>query len=55
MSKLNPEELSVSSFETTADESPPAQKYTPTIDTSTDPTAQTFCFWCPPETFDICY
>jgi hypothetical protein len=51
--KLNPEELVVSSFETTPDAGDTAIRL-PTIDTSTDPTAQTFCYWCPPATFD-CY
>lgn len=54
MSKLNPEDLTVSSFETTAD-ALNGQYKIPTIDTMTDPTAMTNCYYCLPQTLDGCY
>ena len=44
--KLNPEELVVSSFQTSEQEAAigPIGTY--------DPTPMTFCYWCPPKTFD---
>ena len=45
MAKLNPETLTVSSFETS-----PVLKPQDPLTTLTDPTAATFCYWCPPET-----
>lgn len=58
--RLNPDDLAVSSFETAApgDE---ALQPAPTLPYTTDPTAATWCFICPPITrdgnctFDICY
>lgn len=46
--KLNPEELTVSTFETSG--TSPDVIIAPT----TDPTAQTNCYWCPPQSAD-CY
>jgi hypothetical protein len=44
---LKPEDLEVTSFETTAIGSP----YTlPTIDNPNEPTPATHCYWCPQET-----
>ena len=48
MSKLNPEDLAVSSFSTAE----PEALIAPT--TWNDPTAATRCFICPPITYD-CY
>lgn len=46
---LNVADLEVSSFETSADSLSP-------ILPTTDPTAATRCFYCPPATFDAnCY
>ncbi|HEU4881875.1 MAG TPA: hypothetical protein VFT45_06515 [Longimicrobium sp.] len=44
--KLNPEELVVSSFQTSEQEAiiGPGGTY--------QPTPQTFCYYCPPKTFD---
>lgn len=46
--KLNPEELVVTSFETSEPEALPA------IGTigPYDPTPMTRCYWCPPRTYD---
>ena len=46
MSKLNPDELTVTSFETSDVELSPI--------TTHEPTPNTGCFWCPPETVDGC-
>ena len=48
--KLNPEELEVSSFDTSSDIAAVFQPILPT----TDPTAATRCFICPMETYN-CY
>jgi hypothetical protein len=49
--KLNPEELTVTSFDTAARE----DYLSPvTIRTINDPTAATHCYYCPPATLD-CY
>jgi hypothetical protein len=45
--KLNPEELVVSSFQTSEREAVIA----PTTGTY-QPTPMTFCYWCPPKTVD---
>jgi hypothetical protein len=45
--KLNPEELVVTSFDTAAD----AVKAPGTIGPY-EPTPMTYCYWCPPGTFD---
>lgn len=47
--KLNPDELVVSSFETSGAE---AIAVPTTIGTTTDPTPMTRCYWCPPRTVD---
>jgi hypothetical protein len=55
--KLNPEELTVSSFDTTATAAAAPGTGTVVvrpITTLTDPTAATNCYWCPPATLD-CY
>lgn len=53
--KLNPEELNVSSFDTSAEAlgSDTAAVYGPII--TRDPTAATRCFICPAETQNYCY
>ncbi len=45
--KLNPDDLSVSSFETADRSIGPIGTY--------DPTAMTFCYYCPPRTLDCPY
>jgi hypothetical protein len=49
--KLNPEELSVSSFDTSP-EAAPGSDTAAVIATINDPTAATRCFICPPRTLD---
>ena len=49
MRKLNPEDLTVSSFDTTPDA---GDRLQPITLTTNDPTAQTYCFICPPITYD---
>ena len=46
--KLNPEELVVASFET----SEPDAVVAPGTIGPYDPTPMTYCYWCPPRTFD---
>lgn len=46
---LNVSDLVVDSFDTTS-----SLAISPQLPT-TDPTAATRCFYCPPQTFDICY
>jgi hypothetical protein len=46
--KLNPEALVVSSFPTTETDAVAA----PTTIGPYDPTPMTYCYWCPPRTFD---
>ena len=55
--KLNPEELDVTSFDTTgAEPGADAAAAYPIIAPTTDPTAATRCFICPPITYDArCY
>ncbi len=54
--KLNPEDLDVSSFDTTAAATPGSDTAAviQPIYPTTDPTAATRCFICPPRTLD-CY
>ena len=47
--KLNPEDLVVSSFDTSA------SVYEPILLPTTDPTAETRCYYCPPATMDGCW
>jgi len=53
--KLNVDDLSVSSFETEPLSSlnQPDQGFT--TGTTTDPTAATWCYICPQETYNSCY
>jgi hypothetical protein len=54
--KLNPEELDVLSFDTTADAVSGAERLEPvTIIDINSPTAATRCFICPPITYDRCF
>jgi hypothetical protein len=55
--KLNPEELTVSSFDTSATVAPGTDTLAPARPTTTftDPTAQTFCYICPEETQRNCW
>jgi hypothetical protein len=48
--KLNPEDLTVSSFEATASAAASANALQPIIITPNDPTAATWCYICPAET-----
>ncbi|WP_420127780.1 hypothetical protein [Longimicrobium sp.] len=53
--KLNPEDLDVLSFDTTAEAvsgAEPSRLEPVTIATINDPTAATRCFICPPITYD---
>lgn len=55
--KLNPEDLDVLSFDTTAGAAPDtdAALVVAPITTINDPTAATRCFICPPRTLDNCF
>ena len=53
MKKLNLDDLAVSSFETAAATSQPYEPIR--ITTTNDPTAATFCYICPQETYNSCY
>lgn len=55
--KLNPEELDVTSFDTTADAQAEYADIVlqPGLTTINDPTAATRCFICPPRTYDNCW
>lgn len=48
--KLNPEELTVTSFETSAASSQTDVVVGPSIQDPNDPTANTWCYICPAET-----
>jgi hypothetical protein len=52
--KLNPEELDVTSFDTTAPGAEASAVFQP-IRPTTDPTEATRCFICPAETYNYCY
>jgi hypothetical protein len=55
--KLNPEDLDVVSFDTTAEAvgTDPSREVLQPITTINDPTAATRCFICPPRTYDNCW
>jgi hypothetical protein len=56
--KLNPEELDVTSFDTTVDavsDTDTSRVVLQPITTINDPTAATRCFICPPRTYDNCF
>jgi hypothetical protein len=52
--KLNPEDLDISSFDTTAEALPGSDAVFRPILPTTDPTAATRCFICPAETYNYC-
>lgn len=52
--RLDLDSLNVESFATTDPSQSIEDPYAVIKLPTTDPTAQTFCFYCPPETFDTC-
>ena len=50
--KLNPEDLTVSSFQTTSPEATRSGTLEPIIISPNDPTAATWCYICPVQTQD---